>query len=72
MQNSWTLASDALFGGDGGEGGPALLDILAAAMRAAQLSFLVVDERKNLFEESLAIPADELVVGHRGTPMSPG
>src|SRR5262249_1733398 len=66
------LTSAALLRGHTGERGSALLDIFAAAMRAAHLSFLVVDERKTLLEEFLALLAEELVVGHRGPPQCPG
>src|SRR6266852_5361596 len=56
--------SGALFRGDDGEGGPALLDVLAATVRAPRLAFLVVHERQNLVEEFLAGMAEEFVVGH--------
>lgn len=58
-------------------GGPALLDIVAAAVRAADVSLFVVDvraahvalfvidERQNVGEHLLATSAEELVVGHR-------
>ncbi len=39
-----TLASRALLRRDDGKGGPALLDFLAAAVRADDLSLLVVDD----------------------------
>src|ERR1700747_2248862 len=35
--------SSALLGGDGGEGGPALLNFLATAVRAENLALFVVD-----------------------------
>src|SRR5438105_15627154 len=54
----------AFFGGDGGEGRPALLDFLTAAVRAQNLAFFVVHKRQNLVEEFLAFLAEELVVGH--------
>ena len=54
----------ALFGGDSGEGRPALLDFLTAAVRAQNLAFFVVHKRQNLVEEFLAFLAEELVVGH--------
>ena len=54
----------ALFGGDSGEGRPALLDSLAAAEWAEHLAFFVVHKRQNFVEESLAFLAEEFVVGH--------
>jgi hypothetical protein len=37
-------------------------------MWALNFAFLVVDERKNLGEELLAVQAEEFVVGHLGPP----
>src|SRR6266480_4241444 len=54
----------ALFGGDSGEGRPALLDSLTAAVRAQNLAFFVIHKRQNLVEEFLAFLAEEFVVGH--------
>jgi len=56
--------SGAFLRGDGAERRPALLDFLAPAVRAEHLSFLVVDKRKDLGEELLAIVADKFVAGH--------
>jgi hypothetical protein len=56
--------SGALLGSDDGKGRPALLDVLAAAMRAHDLALLVVDERQDLREEFLAVMAEEFVVRH--------
>jgi len=67
----WDRGLSALLRRDSGESGPALLDIFAAAVQTAHLSFLVVDQRKNLFEEFLAILAEELVIGHRGLDGAP-
>jgi len=61
-------SSGALFGGDGGEGRPALLDFLTAAVRAQNLAFFVFHKRQNLVEEFLAFLAEELVVGHTDLP----
>jgi len=54
----------ALLGRDGGEGRPALLDSLAAAVWAENLAFFVVHKRQNFVEEFLAFVAEEFVVGH--------
>ncbi|SRR6266404_5569086 len=40
--------SRALLGGDGGEGGPALLHFFAAAVRAQNFALFVVDQRQDL------------------------
>ena len=56
--------SGAFLRREGAEGGPALLDFLAPAVRAEDLPFLVVDKRKDFGEESLAIVADKFVAGH--------
>src|ERR1035437_3930911 len=60
---------------------PALLDIVTAAVRAADVTFFVVDvraahvslfvvdERQNVGEHLLATSAEELVVGHRHLPL---
>jgi len=61
-----TAHSCALFRGDGGEGRPALLDLLASAMRADNVAFLVIDKGEDLIEERLALEAEEFVVGHAG------
>src|SRR5713101_1341134 len=59
-----TQFSGALLRGDGGKRGPALLDVLAAAVRALHLAFFVIHERQNLVEELIAGTAEEFVVGH--------
>jgi hypothetical protein len=56
--------SGALLGGDGGKRGPALLDVVAAAVRALHLTLFVFHEGQNLVEEFLAVTAEEFVVGH--------
>jgi hypothetical protein len=58
------MRSSALPRRDSGEGGPTLLDVLAAAVRADYISFLVIDERNNLVEDPLAVEAKEFAVGH--------
>jgi hypothetical protein len=61
-----TARSCALSRRDGGEGRPALLDLLASAVRADNVAFLVIDEGEDLVEEHLAVDAEEFVVGHAG------
>src|SRR5439155_2595346 len=61
---SLEMWSGALLRGDGGKRGPALLDVLAAAVRALHLAFFVFRERQNLVKEFLAVTAEEFVVGH--------
>ena len=56
--------SGALLRSDGGEGGPALLDSLAAAVRADDFAFLILGKRQHLREAFLAIVAGKFVVGH--------
>jgi hypothetical protein len=58
------MCSRALLRGDGVEGRPALLDVLAPAVRAEDLPLLVVDEGQDLGEEFFAIVAEEFVMGH--------
>jgi len=65
---SFAVSSRALLGGDGGEGGPALLDVFAATVRTDDLSLFVVDERQDLRKELLALVAEEFVVGHTHLP----
>jgi len=60
------VRSCALSRGDGGEGRPALLDLLASAVRAGNVAFLVIDKGKDLIEEHFAVEAEEFVVGHAG------
>jgi len=62
--------SRALLGGDGGEGGPALLYFLAATVRADDFALFVVDEGQDPGEQFLAIVAEELVARH-GRPPAP-
>jgi hypothetical protein len=64
--------SGALLRGNGGKRGPALLDVLAAAVRALHLTFFVIHERQNLVEEFIAVRAEEFVVGHRDLHNSEG
>jgi hypothetical protein len=64
MGMSLGMCSRALLRRDGVEGRPALLDVLAPAVRAEDLPLLVVDEGQNLGEEFLAIVAEEFVMGH--------
>jgi hypothetical protein len=56
--------SGALLRRDDGKGGPTLLDFLAAAVRADDLSLFVVDEGQDLREELFAIVAEKFVMGH--------
>jgi hypothetical protein len=65
----WILSS-ALLRGDDGESGPALLDILAAAVWAAHLALLIVDESQDLQKSFLAGVAEEFVVGRMDLPQS--
>jgi hypothetical protein len=58
------MCSRALLRRDGVEGRPALLDVLAPAVRAEDLPLLVVDEGQDLGEEFFAIVAEEFVMGH--------
>jgi hypothetical protein len=62
--NARTQFSGALLRGDGGKRGPALLDVLAAAVRTLHLAFFVIHERQNLVEELIAVTTKEFVVGH--------
>jgi hypothetical protein len=56
--------SGALLRGDDGKGGPALLDLLAATVRAEDFSLFVVDEGQDLREDFLAIVAEKFVMRH--------
>jgi hypothetical protein len=56
--------SGTLLGRDGGEGGPALLDSPAAAVRADDFAILILGKRQHLRECFLAGVAEELVVRH--------
>ncbi len=58
------LCSGALLRSDGGEGRPALLDILATAVRADDVSLLMFGNGQTLRECFLAGVTEELVVGH--------
>jgi hypothetical protein len=58
------LCSRALLRSDGGEGRPALLDILATAVRADDLSLLMFGDGQTLRKFFLAGVTEELVVGH--------
>src|ERR1700758_4971699 len=62
------FSSGAFLGGHDGEGGPALFNVFAAAMRALNFALLVVNEGKNLVEEFVAVLAEKFVVGHGGPP----
>ena len=56
--------SGALLRGDGGKRGPALLDVLAAAVRAGDLFLLMPSNGQSLQKGFLAVTAEEFVVGH--------
>jgi hypothetical protein len=56
--------SGALPRSDNGEGGPALLYLMTAAVGTGNPAFLMVCERQNLRECFLAVMAEELVVRH--------
>jgi hypothetical protein len=60
--------SGALLRRDGGEVRPALLDILATAVRADDLSLLMFGDGQTLRKFFLAGVTEELVVGHWGPP----
>ena len=60
--------SGALPRSDNGEGGPALLYLMTAAVGTGNPAFLMVCERQNLRECFLTGVAEELVVGHWGPP----
>ena len=60
--------SSSLLEHDAGELRPALLDFLAAAMRADDLSFLVVGEFQFFQKGFLAGATVEIVVGHGDLP----
>jgi hypothetical protein len=62
------LCSGALLRGDGGEGGPALLDLVTAAVRAGSPSRVMLCDGQNLREYLLAGVAYELIVGHINLP----
>src|SRR5713101_1108111 len=68
MSASLEMWSGALLRGDGGKRRPALLDVLAVAMRALHLAFFVIHERQNFVEEFVAVTAEEFVVGHSRPP----
>ncbi len=54
----------ALFRGDHGEGGPALLSVLAARRLTADLFLLMPSNGQSLQKGFLAVTAEEFVVGH--------
>src|SRR5438067_158804 len=56
--------SGALLRSDGGKRGPALLDVLAAAVRAGNLFILMSGNGQSLQKGFLAVTAEEFVVGH--------
>ena len=58
------FSSRALVRHNGRDSGPALLNVLAAAVRANNFAFLVVDQGEDLVKEFLAVAAEEFVVGH--------
>jgi len=62
--------SRALFGGDGGDGGPTLFHFLAAAVRAQNFALFVVDEGQDSRKRLLAIVAEEFV--RHARPPVPG
>lgn len=58
------MCSRALLRRDGVESRPALLDVLASAVRAQDRALFVVDKRQDPGEEFFAIVAEEFVMGH--------
>ena len=56
--------SGALLRSDGGKRGPALLDVLAAAVRTGNLFILMSGNGQSLQKGFLAVTAEEFVVGH--------
>ena len=58
------FSSGALLRGDRGKGGPALFDVLAAAVRTGDLFLLMPSNGQSLQKSSLAVTAREFVVGH--------
>ncbi|SRR6266404_3865168 len=58
------FSSGALLRSDGGKRGPALLDVLAAAVRTGDLFLLMPNNGQNLRKGFLAALAEEVVVGH--------
>src|SRR5260370_28642794 len=68
IRASVPLRSGALLRGDGREGGPALLDLVTATVRAGSLFRVMLCDCQNLRESFLAGVADELIVGHTDLP----
>src|SRR5258705_1182260 len=62
------LRSGALLRGDGREGGPALLNLVTAAVRAGSLFRVMLCDGQSLQECFLAGLADELIMGHTDLP----
>ena len=62
--------SGALLRGDGGKRGPALLDILAAALRAGDLFLAMLGDGQNPRKGFLAGVAEKFVLGHTGLPQT--
>ena len=58
--------SGALLRSDGGKRGPALLDVLAAAVRTRDLFILMPSNGQSLQKGFLAVAAEEFVVRHTG------
>jgi len=64
MVQAQSVVSRALLGGDSGKRGPALLDVLAAAVRTRDLFLLMPSNGQSLQKGFLAVTAEEFVVGH--------
>src|SRR5215831_5229261 len=62
------LSRTLLIRRDGGEGRPALLDVVAPTVRTQNPTLFVVDEHQDLRECLLAGVAEEFVMGHSHLP----
>src|SRR5713226_7784636 len=69
---SFQMWSGALLLGDGRERGPALLDVLAAAVGTGDLFLLMPSNGQSLQKGFLAVTAEELVVRHTDLPSGEG
>jgi hypothetical protein len=63
---SWKTWSGALLRSDGAKRGPALLDVLAGAVRARDLCLAMLGDVQNPRKGFLAGAAEEFVLGHTG------